>query len=268
VTVNEETTDTRRSPGLGAVASTLFLVFIYLLVGTAATTFAGPDALAKHSDDALSFLGTGVFGPGWDKLLILAVLTSAAASTQTTILPTARTTLSMARHGAAPRVLGKVHPKFLTPHVSSILMGLFSIAWYVGLTIFSQDVLFDSIAALGLMISFYLGLTGIACVVYYRQQLVKSVKNFVLIGLAPLLGAFILAYVFVKSCVNLADPANSESGTSWFGVGPPLLIGAIFLALGLVLMAVMQFTHPAFFRRRPESAPDHILDEEGAPVGN
>ena len=37
-----------------------------------------------------------------DKLLIIAVLTSAAASTQTTILPTTRATLSMASHGACP----------------------------------------------------------------------------------------------------------------------------------------------------------------------
>jgi amino acid transporter len=268
VTVNEETQNSRRSPGLGAVVSTLFLVFIYVLVGTAATAFAGPDALAKHSDDALSFLGNGVFGSGWDKLLILAVLSSAAASTQTTILPTARTTLSMARHGAAPRALGRVHPRFLTPHISSILMGAFSIVWYVGLTIFSQNVLFDSIAALGLMISFYLGLTGLACVVYFRRQIVKSVKNFLLIGVAPFLGALMLGYVFVKSCINLADPANSSSGTSWFGVGPPLVISLIFLVLGLVLMVVTQFTHPAFFRRKLETAPDDVLDEEGVPVGN
>ncbi|MBA3716940.1 MAG: APC family permease [Actinobacteria bacterium] len=269
VTVNEETQNSRRAPGLGAIVSTLFLVFIYVLVATAATAYAGPKALGDHSDDALSFLGHGVFGSGWDKLLILAVLTSAAASTQTTILPTARTTLSMARHGAAPRALGRVHPRFLTPHISSILMGLFSIVWYVGLTVFSENVLFDSIAALGLMISFYLGLTGIACVFYFRHQIVKSVKNFLLIGVAPFAGAAILGYVFVKSCINLADPANSESGTSWFGVGPPLLIAVIFLALGIVLMVVTQFTHPTFFRRRPETAPDDVLlDPEGAPVGN
>ena len=45
----------------------------------------------------LTVLGKQVFGSPWDKILIIAVLTSAAASTQTTILPTARTSLSMAR---------------------------------------------------------------------------------------------------------------------------------------------------------------------------
>ncbi len=43
-------------------------------------------------------------------------------------------------------------------------MGVLSIVWYVGLTIVSENILFDSIAALGLMIAFYYGLTGFACV--------------------------------------------------------------------------------------------------------
>ena len=109
----------------------------------------------------LSVLGTDVFGSPLDKILIIAVLTSAAASTQTTILPTARTSLSMARAHAMPKALGDIHPRYQTPHVSTILMGALSIVWYVGLTIVSENILFDSIAALGLMIAFYYGITGL-----------------------------------------------------------------------------------------------------------
>jgi hypothetical protein len=134
-------------------------------------------------------------------------------------------------------------------------MGLFSVLWYVGLTIVSQDILFDSISALGLMIAFYYGLTGYACVISYRRQLFDSVKTFVLVGLLPLLGALILTAVFIKSCVDLSDPANSASGNSWFGLGPPLIIGVGFLLFGVVLMVVWYLSgHQAFFRRRPETA--------------
>ena len=48
-------------------------------------------------------------------------------------------------------------------------MGAASIVWYVGLTIVSENILFDSLAALGLMIAFYYGLTGFACAIYYRH---------------------------------------------------------------------------------------------------
>ena len=154
-TVNEETEDSTEAPGKATVVSTLILLGIYIIVAVAAMAYAGLGELRHNKDDVLSALGNEVFGSPLDKILIIAVLTSAAASTQTTILPTARTTLSMARARAMPSALGRVHPRFLTPAVSTILMGVASIVWYVSLTILSEDILFDSLAALGLMISFY-----------------------------------------------------------------------------------------------------------------
>jgi amino acid transporter len=252
VTVNEETEDSSRTPGVAAIISTIILVGIYVVVSFAAQAFAGPEFLIENSDDVLATLGTDVLGSPLDKLLVIAVLTSAAASTQTTILPTARTSLSMAFKGAAPKRFGSIHPRYLTPSTSTIWMGVLSIAWYVGLTIVSEDILFDSIAALGLMIAFYYGITGFACPIYYRRELFKSARNAIMVGLAPLLGGLILAWVFIKSCIDLANPENSESGDSWFGLGPPLVIGVGFLLFGVVLMFLQQRANPEFFRRRPE----------------
>jgi amino acid transporter len=262
VCVNEETTDSGTTPGRAAVASTFILVGIYVIVAAAAVAFAGPKAIAgDESGDALGLLGTQVLGVGLDKLVIIAVLTSAAASTQTTILPTARTSLSMARAGAMPASLGAIHPRFLTPHISTILMGGFSIVWYVGLTLISENILFDSIAALGLMIAFYYGLTGFACTWYYRRELATSVKAFLFVGVAPTLGGLILAWLFIKSCIDLSKPANSESGSSWLGIGPPLVIGIGFLIFGGVLMVIWYATgHRDFFRRKPEVADVGSLD--------
>jgi amino acid transporter len=251
VSANEETADPTEAPGKSAIASTLVLVGIYVLVATAAIAFAGTAALADQ-DDVLSVLGNEVLGSTWGKLLIVAVLTSAAASTQTTILPTARTTLSMARAGALPARLGLVHARFQTPHVSTILFGVLSIAWYVGLTIVSENILFDSIAALGLMIAFYYGITGFACALYYRREGRKSVTGLLFAVIAPALGGAILTWVLVKSIIDLSDPANSESGNSWFGVGPPLVIGIGFMVLGAVLMVWWSREHRAFFRQKAE----------------
>ncbi len=169
----------------------------------------------------------------------------------------------MAAKKAAPKMFGFIHPRYLTPSTSTIWMGVLSIAWYVGLTIVSEKILFDSIAALGLMIAFYYGLTGFACAIYYRRELFKNAKTFLFMGLAPLLGGLALAFVFVKSAIDLADPANSESGDSWFGLGPPLVIGIGFLALGAVLMLLQWRVTPTFFRRRPEVAPAYVAEGRG-----
>ena len=73
----------------------------------AAQAYDGAQELIDNQDDVLSVLGTQVFGSPLDKILIIAVLTSAAASTQTTILPTARTSLSMARARRDAGVAGR-----------------------------------------------------------------------------------------------------------------------------------------------------------------
>jgi amino acid transporter len=267
-TVNEETENSTEAPGRATVVSTLILLGIYVIVAVAALSYAGLDELKHNKDDVLSALGNEVFGAPLDKILIIAVLTSAAASTQTTILPTARTTLSMARARAMPSGLGRVHPRFLTPHVSTILMGVASIVWYVALTILSEDILFDSLAALGLMISFYIGITGFACAIYYRRELLNSVKNFFFIGVGPAAGGAILFYLLIKNAIDLSDPANSESGNSWLGLGPPLVIAIFFLVLGGILMALQWRAMPEFFRRKPETVPPEVLARAPATGGS
>ena len=267
VTVNEESENATTGPGKAAVVATLILLAIYVIVSIAAIAYAGPDELVKNSDDVLSALGKEVFGTPLDKILIIAVLTSAAASTQTTILPTARTALSMARAGALPKDLGEVHPRYLTPAVATILMGVLSVVWYVGLTIVSENILFDSIAALGLMIAFYYGLTGFACAFYYRRHLLESARNLFLIGVLPVAGALMLTGLFIKSCVDLSKPENSESGDSWFGLGPPLVIGVGFLLLGVALMIFWAVRHRQFFERPLEVPSDAVArGEDTAPV--
>src|SRR5262249_6353311 len=158
-----------------AVLSTVILLLIYVLVTAAAQAYHGTKFLSDNSNDVLSPLGTAVFGSPLNKLLIICVLTSASASTQTTILPTARTTISMAKWGAIPAVFGRVHSRFLTPSFSTLWMGAVSIVWTIALLAFnpSQNVLGDTISALGFAVCFYYGFTGIACAFYYRKELFK-----------------------------------------------------------------------------------------------
>ncbi len=171
-----------------------------------------PTICTKNSGDILSSLGSAVLGSAADKLLILVVLTSATASTMTTILPGARTTLSMASHGAIPKIFAKVHPRFQTPVWGTVIYGIVSLVWYVGLTLLSQNVLADSIAALGLTIAFYYGINGFAVPLFYRHQVFDSLKKFLFLLVFPLLGGLILLWVFVASLDSLWYPANSASG--------------------------------------------------------
>jgi len=124
---------------------------------------------------------------GWSWVVLLAVSTSAIASTQTTIIPASRTGLSMARRAAMPKSMAHIHPRFRTPDVSTWLVAGIAIGWYLVVNAISENALFDSLTALSLLIAFYYGLTGFACAIYYRHELTKSVKNFLLIGAGPVI---------------------------------------------------------------------------------
>jgi amino acid transporter len=262
VAVNEETADSTQTPGKAAIVSTFILVGIYLIDSIAAQAVHGSGFLTNNSDDVFSALSHDVLGSPLDKLVILAVLTSASAATQTTILPTARTSLSMAAHKAIPKMFATIHPRFLTPSVSTLWMGGLSIGWYVLMTKISPNVLGASISALGLMIAFYYGLTGLACPIFYRRQITKSVKNFVMICLAPTIGAAILFFAFFKSSY---DFFSDTSYGSIFGIGETFVIGIGFLLLGVVLMLVCVPRYPEFFKRKPEVVDPYVAVHGAGP---
>jgi amino acid transporter len=266
VAVNEESEDPANGPGKAAVVSTLLLVVIYLLVATAAQAFHGTSFLSNeaNAEDVLNALGKPVFGGGavgWvlAKLLIVCVLTSASASTQTTILPTARTTLSMAHWKAVHKALGKVHKTYLTPDVSTIGMGFLSIAVTVPLLLVSESVLADSITALGFPVCFYYGFTGIACPWYYRHELTNSARNFFFVGLAPLIGGLMLFGVFVKAIMFYGESKHVESAPL-AGITLPIWFGIGGMILGLILMLASRPYFKEFFSRKTEVALPGILE--------
>ena len=277
--LNEETDNAEITPGKAGVISTFFLLGIYALVIFSVQSFAGIGTHgiglgnSNHANDVLSILGPAIFGHSTlasilDHLLLLMVLSSAAASTQTTILPTARTVLSMAVHKAVPQVFAKMHRRFLTPTVATVSFGLVAIALYVVMNFLSAGhVISDSVDALGVMIAFYYGLTGWACVWYYRKSITDNVRNFFVLGVMPLLGAIILYFILCWSFWYYWNPDNSYTTLSVFGhtFGGTFILDVGTLVIGVILMFTMQAFRPAFFRGETltRNSPTLVTEEYG-----
>jgi amino acid transporter len=279
VSVNEETKDKAKTPGRAAIISTVILLFTYVIVIFGIQSFAGIGtkgvglANPAHEFDVLSVAGSAIFGSGGfgtflSRLLILMVLTSASASTQTTILPTARTTLSMAAYKAIPAAFAKIHPKYLTPTVSTIVMGLVSIALYIPFNyIAGGNPIGDAVTAIGLYIAFYYGLTALSCVWYYRKTLTSSARNLWMQGILPALGWLIMWAAGIYSLQS--DWVATNSLTFWTVPGLHWEIGGIFLiAAGAALVGVLGFifmrvTAPAFFKKQTltRGTPTLVPDE-------
>ncbi|MEU5301816.1 APC family permease [Streptomyces noursei] len=253
LTVNEETAGSEKTPGRAALLAMLVLIGSYLLTAVGSQMFAGVGGKGlglgnpHTADNVFAALANPVMGTVLGVLLFVAVLASAAASLQTTFIPVARTVLAMSTYEALPASFAKIHPRFRSPGRATIAAGAATGVFYAVMSLISENVLIDTIYALGLMICFYYSITAFACAWFFRRELRNSVRDLFLKGVFPLLGGLLLASVFAKTLLDMWNPAYG-SGSSVFGIGSVFLIGVGLLLLGVVLMLAMQRRNPAFFR--------------------
>ena len=283
VSVNEETKDRDKTPGRAAIISTLLLLVIYAIVSVAAQAFAGVGdkgiglGNSDNAGDVLSVLGGSIFGTSgfgtvMEKLLLLMVLSSAAASTQTTILPTARTTLSMAAFKAIPTTFAKIHPRYFTPTSSTIWMGAVSAAIYIPMNFYDGGSLIaDAVTAIGVMIAFYYGFTGLACVWYYRRELGNSPRDFLMKGLIPFLGGAML-WTFMGYTIY-EDWGPNSSYVVWYMHFPPhwhigfaFILGVGTFLIGVVLMLISTRIYRPFFTGQTLNRDTPVFLAEDAPI--
>ncbi|QII06862.1 APC family permease [Rhodococcoides fascians A25f] len=260
--VGEETKDSEKTPGRAAVITTLILVATYVLVGYAVQSFAGfgdtgiglnnPD----NVDDVLTILGDPVAGSIVASLLLLTVSISALSSTQTTILPTARGTLSMAVYEAIPKRFASVHPKYMTPGFGTLVMGAAALLFYLVLTFVSANALQDSVASLGLAVAFYYGITAYACTWYFRRTLFSSVRNLFMRGIFPFLGGLSMTWAFVQSAIDMIKP---DYGYTVYGpIGGVFVLGVGMLVLGIPLMLLCFVGNKDFFKGKTLTASTEV----------
>ncbi|GAC80012.1 Amino acid transporter [Gordonia malaquae] len=252
LTLGEESKDSKRTPGRAGLLCVLTILGTYLMVALATMMYAGVGdtglGLGNEdiSDNVFGALAEPVMGRWGGMFLFLAILASAVASLQTTFLPVARTMLAMGSYRAFPAKFAEISPRFLSPAFAAIVAGVVTAVFYTAVTLLSEKTLGDTIAALGIMICWYYGITAFACVWYFRHSLFDNVHNVVFRFLFPLLGGVALLVVFVVSVRESLNPDNG-SGAQIFGIGLVFYIGFGLLILGAVLMVVMRIASPAFF---------------------
>lgn len=260
--ISEETKNPAKTPGQAAVITCLILVATYVLVAYAVESFAGFGDTGiglnnpENTDDVLTILGDPVAGGFMAAALLLTVSVSALSSTQSTILPTARGSLSMAVYKALPDRFAVIHPRYMTPAFGTAVMGGSALAFYLVLSLLSSNTLADSIASLGLAVAFYYGITAYACVWYFRRTLFQSARNFFFRGLFPLLGGLAMTWAFVKSAIDMF--AVDYGSTSVGGVGGVFILGVGMLVLGIPLMLACFAHNSDFFRGKTLTATTEV----------
>ncbi|WP_022889289.1 APC family permease [Agromyces italicus] len=252
LTMNEETKGSRTTPGRAATLTVTIVVAIYLFVAMGSLAFAGVGTTGVGlgneaiQENAFFYLAGPILGP-LAIFMSLAVLSSSAASLQSTFVSPARTLLAMGHYGALPHKFASVSPRFFTPGYATVVAAVVAAVFYTVMRFVSEDVLWDTITTLGMMICFYYGITAFACVWYFRKTLFASARNVFFRLIAPFVGGTILAVLFFTTLVDSMDPGYG-SGSNIGGLGLVFVLGMVILLSGVAVMFWQRWKRPAYFR--------------------
>ena len=252
LTMNEETKDPQRTSGRASTLTVLIIMAVYTLCALAVIAWAGigSEGLGAGNPDnqesLFAVLSGPVMGP-FALLMSIAIMSSSFASLQSTMISPSRTLLAMGYYRALPPVFSRISPRFRTPSAATIASAVAAGGFYTITRLLSENALWDTIAALGLMICFYYGITALACVWYFRRELFATPRNVVFKFLFPLVGGVVLLVMFFQTAVDSISP-DYGSGSSIAGVGMVFVLGMGVLVLGVALMVWTRWRHPAYFR--------------------
>jgi amino acid transporter len=243
VYVNEETKRRSINPGRGAIMAVLLLAIIFTISEMGLQGVVSPAKLQANSSDALVYVAQVMGGGGWAKVMALALALSVIASTGTGIVVLGRMAYGMARRRVLPPLLSIVHPRFSTPAIATLIIGVILIAatWVYLLSSSIANAFTQLIDVTGLLYAGFYILTAISAMVYFRRRILSNAADLVLVGVLPLGAAAFLVWLLIKSL--LAAPAPQL----WSVVG--------VVASGVVLMFVARFVlRSPFFQIPRESA--------------
>jgi APA family basic amino acid/polyamine antiporter len=170
-TVAQEAKDPQRGMPIGILGSLGICTVLYIAMSAIMTGLvpyqkledAAPVAVALEAHPQLYWLSTWV---------ILGALFGLTSVIITMIIPQARIWFTMAHDGLLPKMFGAVHPRFRTPHISTLITGIVAAA-FAGLLPIG---LLGELVSIGTLIAFIVVCVGVLVLRYTRPDLPRPFK--------------------------------------------------------------------------------------------
>ncbi len=197
--VSGEIKNPAKTVPLGLLYGLCAILLLYVGLQTVAQGVLGPD-LANNTVAPLVAVATEVFGEWGGKMLIVAVVLSIYSNLSGDLLGGPRVIFASALDDNLPRVLGKVHPKYKTPHVAIIFFAI-----VIGVFALSGTFTYLAIVATGSLL--LVDLAVIIAVLRLRQRdgMPKEGQFTIPFGPAiPLLSCAIVGWLLLQMPLNEA----------------------------------------------------------------
>ncbi|HYE15760.1 MAG TPA: amino acid permease [Pyrinomonadaceae bacterium] len=230
-TVAEETKNPARDLPIGIIASLLICTLLYILVAAVFTGIVPWETVrgwtAAQRGEALTMAMEQIGAPTWQNSVVAAG--SVIAHTAVLLvfqLGQPRIFFSMARDGLLPPVFASVHPRFKTPHVTTIVTGLL----VGGIAAFATVDEMVSLTNIGTLFAFILVCIGVVVLRHKDPDRPRPFR-------VPL-GAYFLPLLGAASCAFLIY--YLPEGSYWRFLGWLMLGLTVYLAYGYTRSAVGQ----------------------------
>ncbi len=223
----EESERPRRTVPRGILYSILIMGAFYLFSSWAMLIGWGTrdvQRLVSSSENPVFVLAKQLWGPVWI-LVFLAVINSIFAVSIASSNAATRVFFRMARSGALPEALGRVHPRFRTPTNAIIVMTLLTLGVGLGLGFWigpAQELFMLGIAITLCLAAVY-SLGNLGVFLYYTRER-RAEFNIFLHALFPLLSTAALGFVSFKSMIPL--PPMPLGAAPWIAAAM-LISGAV-----------------------------------------
>ncbi|HET7249734.1 MAG TPA: amino acid permease [Gemmatimonadales bacterium] len=212
-TAAQEAKNPQKDMPIGIIGSLLICTVLYILVSGIATGIMSykelnvPDPIAVAADRA---------GLGWMSTLIkLGAIAGLSSVILVMLLGQSRVFYSMSRDGLLPQFVNKVHPRFQTPYITSIVTGV-GVAFFAAILPIRDAA---SLVSIGTLLAFVIVSVGILVLRVREPDLPRTFKTPAVWVVAPL-GALSAAWL-MKSLPWV----TWERLIIWFVIGMIVFIG-------------------------------------------
>ncbi|MGI2327564.1 APC family permease [Planococcus sp. YIM B11945] len=213
-TLAEESKGGKKAVG-NAIIVSLLVVGVLFIIQTWVAALIWPDYTSFENADVAFYQIAEIAGGAWLKWLTIIATAVAWGIADALVAQAAisRVLYSMARDRKLPKILAKVHPKFKTPYISTMLVAIISLI----VTSFFANRIGElaSVINFGALTAFLF--LHVSVIVYFIGK--KKSKNYMKHLILPAIGFVIIAFVWY----NL-DALSKQLGFIWLGIGIVYLI--------------------------------------------
>jgi len=202
--LTEETRDSKKSPGLGAVAAMIIIIAAFTAFASVTLTVLSDAEITKSGTNIVFDVANKLFPAPWSYLAVLALMLSTIGTLETSMLQFSRTMFAQSRDGVLDERWSVVHEEWLTPHWATFLIAA------IGLILLVSSLTSESIATvmkasiniIGVQAAYYYGLAGMACAWHFRRVCLHSAFNAVTMLVLPVISAFALWWAAVLTVMT------------------------------------------------------------------